>query len=166
MKDFFINCIPFLLGECLWQSWPEVHSVLYMQKLLCLCRCVLLRCCWPGPIYRPSSLLLILCKYLGWTYSSSQSLVQERCGSHSSTPVILFGAWLPLLAHRSLPCTERCNDLLLVPQQITISLWLDTIKNIYKAYENLLICCCIASVLFHFLYQLIKLLLYCIYIMR
>lgn len=110
--------------------------------------------------------LLRLCKYVGLTYPPSQSLVREICGSRSSMPVMLFGAWLPLLVHPSLPCTGRCNDPMLVPQQITVSLWLDIIKDIYRPYPNLLTCCYIASVLFRFLYHLVKLLLYCIYIMQ
>lgn len=165
-KDFFINCIAFLLPQCLWWPWPEFHRALYVQKILCLCRHMVLGCCWPGPTCRPSSLFLMLCKYLDWTHPSSRFLIQEACGSYGSVSKILFVTWLPFLAHLSLPCTERCEELIPVPQQTTVSSWLDIIKNIYRASWNLPMCCYIASVLFHFLYQLIKLLLYCIYIMQ
>lgn len=161
-KDFFINCIAFLLPQCLWWPWPEFHSALYVQNILCLCRHVVLGCCWPGPTYRPLSLLLMLCKYLDWTHPSSQSLIQDACGSYSSVPKTVF----VFLAHLSLPRTERCKELILVSQQTTVSLRLDIIKNIYRASWNLLMCCYIASVLSQFLYQLIKLLLYCTYIMQ
>lgn len=163
MKDFLINRTSFLLAEYLWQPWPKFHSVLYVQKLLCLCRCVAPRFSWPGTTHRPSSLLLMLCRYLGWNYPSSQYLSKKYT---APIAVLVFGVRLPLLAHPSLPCTGRCNDMILVPQQVTIFLWLDIIKNIYRAYCNLLMCCYIASSLFHFLYQLIKLLLYCAYIMQ
>lgn len=63
---------------------------------------------WPN--IRPFSLLLMLCKHVGWTYPSSQSLAQGMYSSHSSLLLILFGAWLPVLARLSMHWMMQCPN--------------------------------------------------------